>query len=193
MDSLIKYIESRRKRYGHIKGEQAISSIYYTIGDKIVRISDHLKYGSQTVKQVDYNFVMQPDDTYIFSVSPKLVEDGKMYLKIIDLDTAKKFIRKLHDCAITVDELSSVFRPLDWKTNDGSRIDKPSWDDFCKEHLNPEPDVIKQNILDKLELVYHGALRKGKLQEKLDRCPEVYENLTITQYETFMKKIGKDF
>lgn len=189
MDKLVKYIETRRKRYGHIKGEQAIYSIYYTIGNKIVRISDHMKYSLKSMKTFDYSFILQPGDLYIFSMSPNNVDDGKLYLKIMTLDEVKKFIRKLHEFAIVMDDMCEIYRPDGWNKNDGTQYEKPSWNDFYLNYLDGETDMVKVNILDKIELIHYGALQKGKIDEKLSRVPVIYENLSLTQYDTLLKKM----
>ncbi|MDE5888609.1 MAG: hypothetical protein K2H20_01170, partial [Bacilli bacterium] len=64
MDKLVQYIEMRVKKYGHCVGNQAILSNYYTFGNAVVRISDHIKYGKDSTKTYDYCFVIQPNDTY---------------------------------------------------------------------------------------------------------------------------------
>ena len=91
------------KKYGHIKGEQCISSNYYTFTDKIVRISDHVKYSLDNAKKVDYTFIIQPNDMYLFYVSPKYNSErmNKMFLKIVTLQEAKNFIRRLHDFSLS--------------------------------------------------------------------------------------------
>lgn len=190
MDKLIKYIETRIKKYGHAKGEQAISSNYYTFGDKVIRISDHMKYGLGSVKKFDYSFIIQPDDMYIFIRSPKNDKDSRMYLKITSLNEAKKFVRRLHDFSITLDEFNDVYQPEGWNRNNGSlSCDKPSWTDFCQTYFDGKGKQFKVNILDQIDLIVYGSMQKGTLDEKMERIEDTYEIMSITQYDTLINKI----
>lgn len=191
MDKLVKYIETRRKKYGHIKGEQAVFSMYYTIGDKVVRVSDHLKYGETSVKKFDYNFVIQPNELYIFSQSPKYTQQAKMFLKIMTLPEVKKLIRRLHDFAISMDDACEVYSPEGWNKNDGTQYEKPSWEEFFNKYMDGLDDLSKLNVCDKIEHIFYGSTMKGKLTEKLDRVPELYESFSLTQYDTLLKKLDK--
>lgn len=81
MDKLVNYIEYRWKRYGEIERAAALSSIYYHFGNIQIRISDHMKYNEDAIKKIDYFFIIQPNDTYIFIPNPKYNKDGKLYMK----------------------------------------------------------------------------------------------------------------
>ena len=193
MDKLISYIEQRIKKYGHVKGDQAISSNYYTFGNTVVRVSDHIKYGETGVKKFDYCFIIQPDETYIFTASPK-IENGqtcRMYLKIVSLKDAKDFIRRLHDFSISFDFMTETYSPEGWNRGVASGVKKIPWDDFYNTHLKNLDDKVKLNILDMIECVVYGGISKGNLEVKLDRAPKVYENASIIQYDTILNKIEK--
>lgn len=193
MDKLIKYIESRITKYGHVKGEQAIFSNYYIFGNVVVRISDHIKYGMEGVKRFDYCFIIQPNDTYVFTASPKIGNDqsDRMYLKIVTLNEAKDFIRRLHDFTISLDGMTEIYNPEGWNRNTPSMKEKPSWDEFYNTHLKDLDDMTKQQILDMIELHVFGGISKGNVEVKLERAPEVYEHASLIQYDTILNKIKK--
>lgn len=192
MDRLINYIEQRAKKYGHIKGMQGQSSNYYTIGQKIVRISDHMKYGEDGIKKYDYCFIIQPNDVYLFNISPKNVPDLKMYVKIISYDDAKNFIKKMHEFAMILDDMSEMYNPTGW--NCGKlpvSEDKLSWGDFCQKYMTDLDQSKCINILDIIERVGRGQIAKGGYEVKLARNVKYYEKLTQTQYETVIASIEK--
>lgn len=193
MDKLLVYIENRIRKYGHAKGEQAICSNYYFFGKTIVRVSDHIKYGEDSVKKFNFCFIIQPNDTYIFTMSPKVDNGmGRMYLKIVSLKEAKDFIRKLHDHTISVDNMTEIYNPNGWNRKLTSPIIKKlSWDDFNDKYLKEKSDEVKMRILNIIELVVFGKHIKGKLEQKLDRSPEIYMSASDIQYETIINKVEK--
>ena len=95
MDKLINYIQFREKKYGVIKGIASVNSMYYQIGIYTIRVSEHMKYSESSIKDCDYFFIIQPNDTYIFITNPKYNKDGKMYMKIVSYNDAKEFIKSL--------------------------------------------------------------------------------------------------
>ena len=194
MDKLIKYIETRAKRYGHVKSGQAMSSNYYEFSKGKVRISDHLKYGMGDQNTFDYSFIIQENDVYIFSVSAKhnVKNMNKMYLKIVTLEEAKQFIKKLHDFSITFDNMSEVFKPKGWNTGNVKSNNKQSWEDFCEMYIDIHTeDCKKLHVLDMIEKIRTGVNSKGGVADKMSRMSETYETLNMTQYETLINKLNK--
>ena len=191
MDKLIKYIEMRIKKYGHCKGDQAILSNYYMFGDKTVRISDHIKYGQDSVKTFDYCFVIQPNDTYIFTQRPTEENKCRMYVKIITLNDAKKFIKNLHDFTIAHEQMSEIYSPEGWNKTSGESNHTLSWDEFYNDYLSDKDNNYILKIVDQIELIYTGKFSKGSVTNKLVYIPEMFERLSITQYDTLISKIKK--
>lgn len=193
MDKLIRYIETRIKRYGHVQSEQALTSNYYTFSKGTIRISDHVKYGLSEQNGFDYSFIIQPNDMYIFSVTPKnnTLDSSKMYFKIITLKEAKQFIKKLHDFSLSFDYMNDIYHPEGWNRGN-TPADKPSWLDFCNTYINVlDEDCKKLNVLDHIERIKTGKNSKGNVQSKMNRMSEMYESLTITQYDTLLTKLKK--
>ena len=193
MDKLISYIEQRIKKYGHVTGGQGISSNYYTFGNFVVRVSDHIKYGESSVKKFDYSFIIQPNDTYIFTSSPKNdSQSTRMYVKIITLKDAKEFIRRLHDFSISLSLISEIYSTYGWNSETPKLEEKPNWDKFYNEYIINLDDNLKLAALDMIELTVSGFVGKGNLDVKLERIPNVYENASIIQYDTIIHKIEKN-
>lgn len=192
MDKLIKYIEQRIKKYGHVKSEQCMSSNYYKFNAGVIRISDHIKYGMDTMNTFDYNFIIQPDDTYIFSKSPKHNEKlmNKMFLKIVSLEEAKLFIRRIHDMSISLDNMCEIYQPEGWNRGD-TTCEKPSWEDFCSIHIDGLEDIKKISILDMIERIKTGINSKGGVAVKMERVSKLYDKLSVVQYETLLNKLNK--
>ena len=143
MDKLINYIEYRRKRYGEIERITALSSMYYCFGNIKVRISDHMKYSNDAVKKIDYYFIIQPNDIYIFMPNPKYNRDEKLYMKIVSYNEAKEFIRTLHDYSMKLIPMTRWYSPVDWKDiqkYDDTKViknntEQMTWDDFYKKYF----------------------------------------------------------
>lgn len=192
MDKLISYIDQRFKRCGHMSGSQAIYSNYYTFGNTVVRVSDHIKYGEDGVKKFDYCFIIQPNDTYIFTASPKMENGcmGRMYLKIVSLQEAKDFIKKLHEFSISYEKMMEVYKPEGWNRNT-PKIEKMSWKKFYETFIKELDDKRKQNILDIIECTIFGGISKGNLEVKMERVPKIYEQATLIQYDTILDKVKK--
>ena len=194
MDKLITYIENRKKNYGGITGHQALSSNYYTFGKNVVvRISDHIKYGESGVKTFDYCFIIQPNDTYIFTSSPKLDNSQmcRMYLKIVSLKDAKEFVRRLHDFILSLNEMMDIYKPEEWNRGEGEPCEKPIWEDFEAIYLNIDDDNKKLQVLNIIETIYSGNVSKGNYDKKLPKIKEWYNKLSMVQYETLLKKLNK--
>ena len=112
MDKLVNYIEYRWKRYGEIERVTALSSIYYHFGNFQIRISDHMKYNEDEIKKIDYFFIIQPNDIYIFIPNPKYNKDGKLYMKIVSYNEAKEFIKTLHEHIMKLIPIMNWYSPV---------------------------------------------------------------------------------
>lgn len=190
MDKLIKYLEFRSQKYGVIKGIASPKSMYYQIGTNTVRVSDHIKYGEGSVKECDYYFIIQPNDTYIFLTSPKYVKDGKGYMKIVTYEQAKTFIKSLDDFAIQFTKMTDWYIPEDWnKDIKPKKEGKMSWDEFYKEFLNGRHDQYKLGIINRIESLVYGSPKKGNLDSKIPIIGHVFEGMSTTQYNTLMAKM----
>ncbi len=193
MEKLIKYIETRIKRYGHVKSNQAMLSNYYVFGNKVVRISDHIKYGMVDQNTYDYSFIIQENDMYIFTISPKndTKNMNRMFLKIVTLEEAKQFIKKLHDFSISLDNISNFYKPENWNMSNVLN-DKPTYSEFCAMYIDTlNEDCKKLTVLDHIERIRTGKNSKGGVADKQIRMEEVYNSLSMVQYETLINKLNK--
>lgn len=197
MDRLLTYIEQRSFKYGHITGTQALSSNYYTIGNITIRISDHITYGKNSGSKSDYNFIIQEDGTYILA---KIEKDGKMYLKVVQYQEARMFIRRLHEFAIESDNMCEFYHPKGWNVDvDCCGVDKMSFDELLDsyKHIYQSGDTINgiklMNIIDIISIVLTGTQHKGTLEEKRALANQAYESdsVTSTQYKTIIEKINR--
>lgn len=198
MDKLINYIEYRRKRYGEIERITVISSMYYYFGNIKVRISDHMKYSDDAVKKIDYYFIIQPNDTYIFMPNPKYNRDEKLYMKIVSYNEAKEFIRTLHDYSMKLVPMMKWYSPKGW--NDTKKYDndetktvencaeKISWDDFYKRYFDMKGNTYQTKVAHRIESLVYGNIGKGSVYEKMDRIKNAYMKMSSSQYDTLMKK-----
>ena len=194
MDKLIQYIEGRMKRYGHVSGTQALSSVYYKFKNCVIRVSDHIKYGMDSVNTIDYNFIIQPNDTYIFIAAPKhnLPENTtKMFLKIVTLEDAKRFIRSTHEMAIMLDEMTDIYSPENWNLcNSQSNTEKMlTWDEFFDTYVKGKNDAQALQIINKIDVVCTGSINKGNYETKLPLMKSLYEKMSETQYNTLIQKV----
>ena len=187
MDKLINYIEFRAKKYGVIFGIASVSSMYYQIGKYKVRVSDHIKYGEESIKDCDFHFIIQPNDTYVFLTSPNYAKDGKGYMKIVSYEEAKAFIKSLDDYMIQFMHITDWYIPENWNRKITGK--KMSWTEFEKTHLNGKTNEIKLSILDRMDSYVYGTTRKGNLEVKYKNAEETYNNMTISQYNALMAKI----
>lgn len=203
MDRLINYIEWRSAKYGAIKGTASAKSMYYTIGVNLVRISDHMKYSENSGKNVDYYFIIQPNDTYIFIPNPKLNSDGKMYMRIVTYSEAKEFIKSLHDFAIQYESISKWYRPEYWnrepvtqeEMKEKSVTDKPNgrltWEDFKTKYMEGDNGPNRMSVVSRLETLVYGCPQKGNINTKMLNMSTTYDKLTSTQYNTLMTWLGE--
>lgn len=183
MDKLITYINNRSKKFGHITKTEAITSIYYHIGDNIIRISDHLKYGAENVKKFSFTFIIQNDGTYIFCESPARMKDGKMYVKSVSYNEARQFIRHLHDYTISYNKLSNNDIDNGWKT------EKMLYKEFVTKYITNA--VCLQSVIDFITSTYnHGKVLPGPINDKLKMLPTIYKNLSIEQYKRIISKLS---
>ena len=199
MDKLINYIEYRRKRYGEIERITALSSMYYCFGNIKVRISDHMKYSNDAVKKIDYYFIIQPNDTYIFMPNPKYNRDEKLYMKIVSYNEAKEFIKTLHEHIMKLIPMMNWYSPVGW--NDIQKYDdtkviknnteQMTWDDFYKKYFDMKDDTYKIKVASRIENLVYGNIGKGSASEKMDRIKNAYMKMSLSQYKTLMKKINE--
>lgn len=198
MDRLVNYIEYRWKKYGNIERTTALSSMYYSFGNIRVRISDHMKYSEDEVRKIDYFFIIQPNDIYVFMASPKYNKDGKLYMKIVSYNEAKEFIKTLHDYSMKLVPMMKWYSPKGW--NDTKKYDndetktvencaeKISWDDFYKRYFDMKDNTYQTKVAHRIESLVYGNIGKGSVCEKMDRIKNAYMKMSSSQYDTLMKK-----
>ena len=203
MDKLVNYIEWRSANYGAIKGTASANSMYYTIGVNLVRISDHMKYSENNGKNVDYYFMIQPNDTYIFIPNPKYNSDGKMYMRIVTYSEAKEFIKSLHDFALQYESITQWYKPENWnrepivpeQVNEKPVETKPNdripWEEFKTKYMEGDNGPNRMSVVSKIETLVYGCPQKGKINTKLLNMSTVYHKLTSTQYNTLMSWLGE--
>ncbi len=190
MDKLINYLEFRSQKYGVIKGIASPNSMYYQIGANRVRVSDHSKYGEDSVKDCDYHFIIQPNDTYIFLTSPKYIKDNKGYMKIVTYGQAKAFIKSLDDFAMQFIKMTDWYIPENWNRDIKSKKEgKMSWDEFYKEFLKGRHDQYKLGIINRIESLVYGNPQKGNLDSKMPIIAPVFEGMSTSQYNALMAKM----
>ena len=190
MDKLVNYIEFRAAKYGMIKGIASTSSMYYQIGTNKVRVSDHIKYGEDSVKECDYYFIIQPNDTYIFLTSPKYVKSGKGYLKIVSYEEAKNFIKSLDEFAMQYTKMTDWYIPEDWNKNtEPKKEGKMTWDEFYNEFLKGRHEQYQLGIVNRIESLVYGNPQKGNLDAKLPIMSSLFEGMTTSQYNALMAKM----
>lgn len=188
MDKLINYLEFREKRYGVIKSIASVNSMYYQIGMYHVRVSDHMKYSESAIKDSDYFFIIQPNDTYVFLTNPKYNKDGKLYMKIVSYEEAKEFIRTLDEHTAMFLKMTDWFIPENWnrKPNDKDRL---TWEDFENTYMVNMTNDQKMSIVNRIESLVFGNPKKGDLNTKLPGAIEAYNNMTTAQYNALIKKM----
>lgn len=188
MDKLINYIQFREKKYGVIKGIASVNSMYYQIGMYVVRVSDHMKYSEAAIKDCDYFFILQPNDTYIFITNPKYNKDGKMYMKIVSYNDAKEFIKSLDEFASKFNKMTDWYIPENWNRNIESK-EKLTWDEFERVYMRGMSDEKKFGIVNRIESLVFGNPKKGDFNTKLPGAIEAYNNMTSAQYNALIKKM----
>lgn len=200
MDKLVNYIEYRWKRYGEIERATALSSIYYHFGNIQIRISDHMKYNEDEIKKIDYFFIIQPNDTYIFIPNPKYNKDGKLYMKIVSYNEAKEFIKTLHEHIMKLIPMTRWYSPVGWndiqKYDDNTKViknntERMTWDDFYKKYFDMKDDTYKIKVAYRIENLVYGNIGKGSLSEKMDRIKNAYMKMSSSQYKTLMKNFNR--
>lgn len=197
MDRLVNYIEYRWKKYGKIERTTALSSMYYSFGNIKVRISDHMKYSEDEVRKIDYFFIIQPNDTYVFMTSPKYNKDGKLYMKIVSYNEAKEFIKALHDYSMKLIPMTKWYSPIGWndtqKYDDNTKViknntDRMEWDNFYQKYFYMRDDTYKTKVAHRIESLVYGNIGKGTVSGKMDRIKNAYMKMSSSQYDTLMKK-----
>ena len=189
MDKLLNYIEFRAQKYGVIKGIASVSSMYYQIGQYRVRISDHLKFSEDSAKDCDFFFNIQPNDIYIFHTSPKHMKDNKVYPKIITYQEAKEYIKFLDETAIQWEKMTSKpFIPENWN-RDVKEPERLSWKEFEKQYLDGKDNDYKLGIINRIESLVFGSIKKGNCETKYPTLEETYTNMTNSQYNALIVKM----
>ena len=188
MNKLINYIQFREKKYGVIKGIASVNSMYYQIGVYMVRISEHMKYSESAIKDCDYFFIIQPNDTYIFITNPKYNKDGKMYMKIVSYNDAKEFIKSLDEFAGKFVKMTDWYLPENWNRNVEDK-GKLSWDEFERIYMRNISDEKKFGVVNRIESLVFGSPKRGNLKTKLPGAIEAYNNMTSSQYNALIKKM----
>ena len=188
MDKLLNYIEFRAQKYGVIQGIASVSSMYYQIGMYRVRVSDHIKYGESAVKDCDYYFIIQPNDTYIFLTSPKYTSDGKGYMRIVTYNEAKDFIKSLDDYMIQFKKMTNWYIPENWN-RDVKNMKRMTWKEFERVYMDGKENDIKLGIINRIESLALGNIKKGNFETKYPFVEEVYNNMTNSQYNALIVKM----
>lgn len=188
MDKLLNYIEFRAQKYGVIQGIASVSSMYYQIGMYRVRVSDHIKYGESAVKDCDYYFIIQPNDTYIFLTSPKYTSDGKGYMRVVTYNEAKDFIKSLDDYMIQFKKMTNWYIPENWN-RDVKNVKRMTWNEFERVYMDGKENDIKLGIINRIESLALGNIKKGNFETKYPSIEEVYNNMTNSQYNALIVKM----
>lgn len=188
MDKLLNYIEFRAQKYGVIQGIASVSSMYYQIGMYRVRVSDHIKYGESAVKDCDYYFIIQPNDTYIFLTSPKYTSDGKGYMKVVTYNEAKDFIKSLDDYMIQFKKMTNWYIPENWN-RDVKNMKRMTWKEFERVYMDGKENDIKLGIINRIESLALGSIKKGNFESKYPSIEDVYNNMTNSQYNALIVKM----
>ena len=188
MDKLLNYIEFRAQKYGVIQGIASVSSMYYQIGMYRVRVSDHIKYGESAVKDCDYYFIIQPNDTYIFLTSPKYTSDGKGYMRVVTYNEAKDFIKSLDDYMIQFKKMTNWYIPENWN-RDVKNVKRMTWKEFERVYMDGKENDIKLGIINRIESLALGNIKKGNFESKYPSIEEVYNNMTNSQYNALIVKM----
>lgn len=194
IDQLVKYIDWRSKRYGLISATQCISSNYYNIGNTVVRISDHIKYGAAGIKRFDYCFIIQENGYYVFTATPKLNSNksSQLYLKIVSFQEAKSFIKALHDYEIQTAKMSRIFSPNGWNTVNTAELAAISWDTFFEENLKDLNTPQLQSMIDKIcYMINHGNVPKGDITQKLNYIMSKYNSFSNDERVDFLVEFDK--
>lgn len=190
MDKLINYLDFRAEKYGVTTGIASANSMYYKVGCHKIRVSDHMKYSADALAGSDFYFIIQPDDNYIFITNPKYNKDGKMYMKIVTYQEAKDFIKSLDDMAIQFMKMTNWYIPEDWNKGDSDDT-KPTWDEFFTAYIDGKEDSIKVSIINRIENMVYGSIKKGNFEDKLSSglASEAYTKLSKAQFNTLVSKL----
>lgn len=190
MDKLVNYLEFRAENYGATKGMASVNSMYYQIGAYRVRVSDHMKYSEDGLKEIDYFFIIQPNDNYIFMVNPKYNKDNKMYMKIVTYDEAHAFIKALDDMAIQVIKMTKWYLPENWNREDVEiEVKRLEWDEFKAIYMANKSEADKLAIINRMESLVYGGPKKGNLYSKLPIAQDIYYKMSSSQYNALIAKM----
>jgi hypothetical protein len=153
-----------------------------------VRVSDHIKYGESAVKDCDYYFIIQPNDTYIFLTSPKYTSDGKGYMRVVTYNEAKDFIKSLDDYMIQFKKMTNWYIPENWN-RDVKNMKRMTWKEFERVYMDGKENDIKLGIINRIESLALGNIKKGNFESKYPSIEEVYNNMTNSQYNALIVKM----
>ena len=147
-----------------------------------------MKYSDDAVKKIDYYFIIQPNDTYIFIPNPKHNRDEKLYMKIVSYNEAKEFIKSLDEFAGKFIKMTDWYHPENWNRNVKDK-GKLSWDEFERIYMRNISDEKKFGVVNRIESLVFGNPKKGDLKAKLPGVIEAYNNMTSSQYNALIKKM----
>lgn len=189
MDKLINYLEFRVQNYGTTKGTASVNSMYYQIGLFRVRVSDHMKYGEDALKENDFYFIIQPKDTYIFITSPKYNKDNKIYMRTVTYDEAHAFIKSLDDFARQYMQMTKWYLPGDWNREVEEETKPLDWQEFRALYMMNKSEADKLAIINRMESLVYGGPKKGNLDAKIGTAQDTYEKMTSSQYNAMIAKM----
>ena len=86
--------------------------------------------------------------------------------------------------------MSDIYSPEGWNRGNSDVYDKPSWEEFWNTYSNIDGKT-PLNVLDIIENIYTGSNSKGNVDTKIDKVSEMYEMMSLTQYETLIEKLKK--
>ena len=189
MDKLINYLEFRAQNYGVTKGTASVNSMYYQIGLFRVRVSDHMKYGEDALKENDFYFVIQPNDKYIFMVSPKYNNDNKIYMRTVTYDEAHAFIKALDDLARQYVQMTTWYTPENWNREEIEEAKSLDWQEFRALYMANKSEDAKLAIINRMESLVYGGPKKGNLDYKISTAEDTFNRLTPSQYNAMLAKM----
>ena len=189
MDKLINYLEYRAENYGITRGTESVSSMYYQIGMFRVRVSDHMKYGEESLKENDFYFIIQPNDTYIFITSPKYNKDNKIYMRTVTYQEAHAFIKSLDDFARQFMQMTKWYLPGDWNREVEEETKPLDWQEFRAIYMANKSEEAKLAIINRMESLVYGGPKKGNLDTKLPTAGETYNKMSPSQYNALIAKM----
>ena len=180
MDKLINYLEYRAENYGTTRGTASVSSMYYQIGMFRVRVSDHMKYGEESLKENDFYFIIQPKDTYIFIT---------IYMRTVTYQEAHAFIKSLDDFARQFMQMTKWYLPGDWNREVEEETKPMHWQEFRAIYMANKSEDAKLAIINRMESLVYGGPKKGNLDTKIGTAQDTYEKMSPSQYNAMIAKM----